>query len=117
MQIRPSSLILILLTGLTIIALSLVIFPQVLQQNSTQSRLIHSQELVLRLGLTDLALMTESRYTRHPSQADLHSAFQDHPAAFDHFPSGSLITPPKHTTHLFISSDDSHVAGKTTSSD
>ena len=50
--------------------------------------------LVAQLRLTDLALFTEARYTRHPSQADLHSAFQDHPLAFEHFPSGSLIGPP-----------------------
>jgi hypothetical protein len=47
-----------------------------------------------RLGLTDLALFTEARYTRNPSQADLHSAFQDHPLAIEHFPSGSLVPPP-----------------------
>jgi hypothetical protein len=39
-------------------------------------------------------LFTEARYTRHPSQADLHSAFQDHPFAMDHFPTGSLLPPP-----------------------
>ncbi len=50
--------------------------------------------LVARLRLTDLALFTEARYTRHPSQADLHSAFQDHPLALEHFPTGSLIRPP-----------------------
>lgn len=50
--------------------------------------------LVAQLGLTDLALFTEARYTRHPSQADLHSAFQDHPLALDHFPSASLVPPP-----------------------
>jgi len=50
--------------------------------------------LVARLRLTDLALFTEARYTRHPSQADLHSAFQDHPLALEHFPTGSLIGPP-----------------------
>ena len=49
--------------------------------------------LVTELGLTDLALFTEARYTRHPSQADLHSPFQDHPMSFDHFPTGSLIGP------------------------
>jgi hypothetical protein len=47
--------------------------------------------LVAELSLTDLALFTEARYTRHPSQADLHSAFQDHPMALDHFPTGSLV--------------------------
>lgn len=50
-------------------------------------------ELVARLGLTDLALFTEARYTRHPSQADRHAAFQDHPFAFEHFPSGSVLPP------------------------
>jgi hypothetical protein len=50
--------------------------------------------LVAQLRLTDLALFTEARYTRHPSQADLHSAFQDHPLALEHFPTGSLIGPP-----------------------
>jgi len=44
--------------------------------------------------LTDPALFTEARYTRHPSQADLHAAFQDHPMALEHFPSGSLMPPP-----------------------
>lgn len=51
-------------------------------------------ELVRVLQLTDLSLFTEARYTRHLSQADLFSAFQDHPMAFEHFPSGSLTTPP-----------------------
>ncbi len=52
-------------------------------------------DMVERLGLTDLVLFTEARYTRHPSQADLHSAFQDHPFAMDHFPTGSLLPPPR----------------------
>ena len=50
--------------------------------------------VVANLELTDLALFTEARYTRHPSQADLHSAFQDHPFALEHFPSGSIAGPP-----------------------
>lgn len=44
--------------------------------------------------LTDLCFFTEARYTRHLSQADLHTPFQDHPVALDHFPSGSLVAPP-----------------------
>lgn len=54
-----------------------------------------SRDLVARLGITDLALFTEARYTRHPSQADRHAAFQDHPMALEHFPSGSLLPPPQ----------------------
>lgn len=51
--------------------------------------------LVRRLDLTDLCLFTEARYTRHPSQADRFAAFQDHPVALEHFPSGSLVPPPR----------------------
>lgn len=62
------------------------------------------QELVGVLSLTDLALWTEARYTRHPSMSDLFSPFQDHPAAFDHFPAGSLMAPagPRPSTTLQI---------------
>ena len=49
--------------------------------------------LVKRLGLTDIALLTEARYTRHLSLADLHSPFQDAPMAIEHFPTGSLVAP------------------------
>lgn len=56
---------------------------------------LHELGLVVQhYGLTDLCLATDARYTRHPSQADWHSAFQSHPLALDHFPSGSLIRPP-----------------------
>ena len=51
--------------------------------------------LVRRLGLTDLALFTEARYTRHPSQADRFTPFQDHPSSLEHFPSGSIAAPPR----------------------
>jgi hypothetical protein len=49
--------------------------------------------LVRDLELTDLCLFTEARYTRHPSQADFHTPFQDHPLSLEHFPSGSLVPP------------------------
>ena len=50
--------------------------------------------LVRRLGLSDLCLSTEANYTRHLSLADFHTAFQDHPLALEHFPSGALLEPP-----------------------
>ena len=53
------------------------------------------QALVKELELTDLLLFPEARYTRHLSQADLHSAFQDHPMSQEHFPAGSLTQPPE----------------------
>jgi len=54
-----------------------------------------SEEIVRELQLTDICLFTEARYTRNPAMADLHAPFQDHPMALEHFPSGSLVTPPR----------------------
>lgn len=51
--------------------------------------------LVSRLGLTDACLFNDARYTRHLSQADAFSAFQDHPRALEHFPSGSIAARPE----------------------
>jgi len=112
---RPSTFALSLL-GLLVCGLLGVLAESLLSTARHQARLDANRELVARLGLTDLALFTEARYTRHPSQADLHSALQDHPGAFDHFPSGSLLAPPAHLTRLH---DETHepVAGKTTSPD
>ena len=55
-----------------------------------------ARQQVRALRLTDLALMTEARYTRHPSLADRHTPFQDHPLALEHFPTGSVLGPPPH---------------------
>lgn len=57
--------------------------------------LARQSEIVKELQLTDLCLFTEARYTRNPSQADLHAAFQDHPVSLEHFPAGSLVMPPE----------------------
>ncbi len=51
-------------------------------------------KMVGDLELTDLCLFTEARYTRHPSQADLNTPFQDHPMSLEHFPTGSIVPPP-----------------------
>lgn len=61
-----------------------------------QARRAEARARVAALGLTDLALFGEARYTRHPSQADPHSAFQDAPGSIEHFPAGSWIGPPRH---------------------
>lgn len=89
---RPSTLALSLLGALTgaFIVVFALFSPSTAAVNA---RLADKRALVTQYGLTDLALFTEARYTRHPSQADLHSAFQDHPAALEHFPTGSLLPP------------------------
>lgn len=53
------------------------------------------KEIVTALKLTDMSFSHDARYTRHPSQADLFSAFQDSPSSIEHFPSGSVIPPPR----------------------
>jgi hypothetical protein len=63
-------------------------------QKNGMARIEDNARVVRTLRLTDLCLCTEARYVRHLSQADLHSAFQDHPVALEHFPSGSLVAPP-----------------------
>ncbi len=46
------------------------------------------------LGLTDLCVATEARYTRHPAVSDPVVPFMDHPMAIEHFPTGSFWGPP-----------------------
>ena len=53
-----------------------------------------NRQLVRCLGLTDLSLWTGARYTRHLSQADFFSAFQDGMGALEHFPEGALVPLP-----------------------
>jgi len=53
-----------------------------------------NSELVKRLELSDLCLFTEASYTRHLTQADMDTPFQDHPMCLEHFPSGSILLPP-----------------------
>lgn len=73
---------------------------------SRQNASVHEQaeraRLVAALQLTDLCLFTEARYTRNPAMADMFAPFQDFPGSLEHFPSGSLVSPPsqrKHAAH------------------
>ncbi len=89
---RKSDQWLMLMTcGLVLFGLSLV--DSAWRRGEAQAGLARNAALVASLGLTDPALFTEARYTRHLSQADRHSAFQDHPGALEHFPSGALVPP------------------------
>ncbi len=51
------------------------------------------QKVVFQLGLSDLALSTEARYTRHPAISDPVVVSMDHPGAIDHFPSTLFWAP------------------------
>jgi len=90
-----SCLFLIMTGGLTL-ALAGLLFYRSVPSGAAVVSIPHKtakQQLVNQLNLTDLSLCMEARYTRHPSQADLFSAFQDFPGSFEHFPSGSMILP------------------------
>lgn len=88
------------LSGMALILL-MALYP-VRSMEAHRESLHEQKQLVRQLEVTDLCLFTEARYTRHLSQADLHSAFQDHPVALEHFPSGSIVFPPA----LWISDDN-----------
>lgn len=77
------------------ILLLVVMFAHASWKRGTETEVLREEEeMVRRLELTDLCLFTEANYTRHLSQADLHTPFQDSPMTLEHFPSGSLVTPP-----------------------
>jgi hypothetical protein len=92
--VRKADLFLSLL-ALGLLALALTFVDATLRARAAVTDIERRARLVAEVELTDLALFTEARYTRHASQADLHSAFQDHPMALDHFPSGSLVPAPR----------------------
>jgi hypothetical protein len=90
---RKSSLFLIFLA--TSITLLVLMFAHAsVQTKASASSLQAKTDLVGKLDLTDLCLFTEASYTRHLSMADLHTPFQNGPMSLEHFPSGSLVTPP-----------------------
>jgi hypothetical protein len=80
--------------GLLFLTLFLLLTVGPWLQEDHHRRIEIEKHLVAELGLTDLSLFTEARYTRHLSQADSSAAFQDHPRAMEHFPSGSMVLPP-----------------------
>jgi hypothetical protein len=90
LPLRPSHF------ALPALAILLLLFALSLADAAWRSRTVDptaQRTLVRELGLSDLALFTEARYTRHPTQADRHTPFQDHPTALEHFPTGSLLPP------------------------
>jgi len=91
---RNSSLFFIYITSGAVL-LSLLLVHASFSENARQANLEEKARLVKTLKLTDLCLFTEARYTRHLSQADLNTAFQDHPLSLEHFPSGSFTQPPE----------------------
>ena len=65
-------------------------------QRNDAGSISQKREMVKRLGIGDLCLFTDARYTRHPTSADVNTPFQDYPLSLEHFPSGSLMPVPPH---------------------
>lgn len=89
-----TSTVYLLVTALGAVLFSLCLLHGRARQGEAASVLEPCREIARELQLTDLCIFTEARYTRHPSMADRHAPFQDHPLALEHFPSGALVPPP-----------------------
>ncbi len=90
---RPSVIFLALIGVLAMVDSALFLHRQQRQAQSVADSNLR-QITVASLGLTDLSLATEARYTRHPAVTDPMVPFMGHPGAFEHFPSGSFWTAP-----------------------
>jgi hypothetical protein len=86
---RPSQILLIILLVLFFIDTSLFIHSRRLEKELQADEEIQ-KIVVAGLGLTDLCVATEARYTRHPAVSDPMAPFMDHPGALEHFPTGSF---------------------------
>ncbi|MEN6622036.1 MAG: hypothetical protein ABFD50_10850, partial [Smithella sp.] len=87
--VRKSGIVIsILIAG--VLLLIMMFSHSAMRRQADATAINQMSDLACILELTDLCLFTEARYTRHPSQADIYSAFQDHPVALEHFPAGSI---------------------------
>jgi hypothetical protein len=91
-------------TGVGILSVLLVFAHAWHRQRSDAPAIELKRHLVKSLGLTDLCLFTDARYTRHPVMADLNTPFQDYPMSLEHFPSGSVMAPPPHLVLVQVDS-------------
>ena len=91
--LRKSNLFFLYL-AVNLILLSLLFVHASFKKEAGAGSIKEKGEMVRTFGLTDLCLFTEASYTRHLSQADLHTPFQDSPMSLEHFPSGSIAAPP-----------------------
>ena len=89
-RFRPAYLLAIMLALLAIFAMNLLYFGRQVAVRQTEA-LMTNQALVRGLGLSDLCLSTEARYTRHLAASDRVVVSMDHPGGIDHFPSSTFF--------------------------
>lgn len=86
---RPALVLALILLALTMLDAGL--FLQAGQRRAQwPTRMAPAGIATSALGLTDLCVATEARYTRHPAISDPLAPFMDHPASLEHFPTGSF---------------------------
>ncbi|HVP80476.1 MAG TPA: hypothetical protein VMV04_21540 [Thermodesulfobacteriota bacterium] len=91
--LRKSNLFFLYL-AVNLILFSLLFVHASFKKEAAAGSIKEKGEMVRTFVLTDLCLFTEASYTRHLSQADLYTPFQDSPMSLEHFPSGSIAAPP-----------------------
>ncbi|MFW2365537.1 MAG: hypothetical protein ACN4GW_03925 [Desulforhopalus sp.] len=89
---RPSFTLLILFSVFCLVYTG-VSFTARGMRGEQDKRFLEMRNVVSSLGLTDLSLSTEARYTRHPAVSDALVIIMDHPGALDHFPSTMFWAP------------------------
>lgn len=89
---RPSLALLTLLSVFFLIYGGVAVMTEDIRREQEQT-FLQMRALVSFLGVTDLALSTEARYTRHPAVSDSLVIGMDHPGALDHFPSTMFWAP------------------------
>ncbi len=90
---RPSALFLCLLGVLALVDSALMLHRRSLEREAAAAA-GGRKVVVAGLGLSDLVVATEARYTRHPAVSDAMVPVMDHPGAIEHFPSGSFWAGP-----------------------
>jgi len=90
---RPAHLLLILLVTLSLFDGGLYLYANRVRANKKSAKDMIAI-VTSGLGLTDLCIATEARYTRHPALSDRVAPFMNHPGAIEHFPTGSFWHPP-----------------------
>jgi hypothetical protein len=93
---QRKSNVFILYLGAILLLFSLTMVHAQIRQRQDEHLAAEKRHMVGEYELSDLALFTDARYTRHPSIADLNTPFQDYPFSFEHFPSGSIVPLPPH---------------------
>ena len=90
---RPSHILLFIILFFLLLDSALYLHASRLQETLRSDHAVQAIA-VAGLGLTDLCVATEARYTRHPAVSDAMAPFMDHPGAIEHFPTGSFWAAP-----------------------